>query len=203
MQLKDKIVTSRKNKGLTQEQLADLANVTVRTIQRIESGETTPRSYTLKTIAAALAVPFEELQMPSTDQSLVAGSGMHAPTLAGGENDRHGLEMISLSCFAYIVIPFVHFLLPAYLLKRSKPLHPVAIAFARRVIRLQVAWQIVLNASMLATLAFNLLSAAWFKNTHPVNYLWPLFIMYGINAGIILTDLSRIKKLAISSYPPV
>jgi transcriptional regulator with XRE-family HTH domain len=44
----------RKDKGLTQEELVDKCNISVRTLQRIESGEVTPRSYTVKTILAAL-----------------------------------------------------------------------------------------------------------------------------------------------------
>jgi transcriptional regulator with XRE-family HTH domain len=49
-----KIVELRKSKGLTQEELVEKCNINVRTLQRIESGEVTPRSYTIKTIFAAL-----------------------------------------------------------------------------------------------------------------------------------------------------
>jgi transcriptional regulator with XRE-family HTH domain len=49
-----KISQLRKAKGLTQEELVDKCNITVRTLQRIESGEVTPRLYTIKTIFAAL-----------------------------------------------------------------------------------------------------------------------------------------------------
>lgn len=49
-----KIVDLRKSKGLTQEELVEKCNINVRTLQRIESGEVTPRSYTVKTIFAAL-----------------------------------------------------------------------------------------------------------------------------------------------------
>src|SRR6056297_762842 len=41
-------------KGFTQEDLVEKCNISVRTIQRIERGEVTPRSYTIKTILAAL-----------------------------------------------------------------------------------------------------------------------------------------------------
>lgn len=44
----------RKNQGLTQEELVDLCNISVRTIQRIEAGDVTPRSHTIKTILQAL-----------------------------------------------------------------------------------------------------------------------------------------------------
>jgi transcriptional regulator with XRE-family HTH domain len=49
-----KIAELRKVKGLTQEELVEKCNLNVRTLQRIESGEVTPRSYTIKAIFAAL-----------------------------------------------------------------------------------------------------------------------------------------------------
>ena len=48
------IAKIRKAKGLTQEDLVSRCNLNVRTLQRIESGSVTPRSYTIKEIAAAL-----------------------------------------------------------------------------------------------------------------------------------------------------
>ncbi|WP_233131540.1 helix-turn-helix domain-containing protein [Tenacibaculum holothuriorum] len=49
-----KISELRKQKGLTQEELVEKCNINVRTIQRIEAGETTPRSFTIKAILEAL-----------------------------------------------------------------------------------------------------------------------------------------------------
>ncbi|GAA4319401.1 hypothetical protein GCM10023149_18050 [Mucilaginibacter gynuensis] len=49
-----KIVKLRKAKGLTQEELVEKCNLSVRTLQRIEAGEVTPRSYTIKLIFTAL-----------------------------------------------------------------------------------------------------------------------------------------------------
>lgn len=49
-----KIVKLRKAKGLTQEELVEKCNISVRTLQRIEAGEVTPRSYTVKLIFNAL-----------------------------------------------------------------------------------------------------------------------------------------------------
>jgi transcriptional regulator with XRE-family HTH domain len=53
-ELGKKIAELRKAKGLTQEELVDKCNLTVRTLQRIESGVVTPRSYTLKVLFATL-----------------------------------------------------------------------------------------------------------------------------------------------------
>jgi transcriptional regulator with XRE-family HTH domain len=53
-ELGKKIAELRKAKGLTQEELVEKCNLSVRTLQRIESGDVTPRSYTIKTIFVAL-----------------------------------------------------------------------------------------------------------------------------------------------------
>jgi transcriptional regulator with XRE-family HTH domain len=53
-ELGKKISELRKAKGLTQEELVEKCNISVRTIQRIEAGEVTPRVYTIKTILGAL-----------------------------------------------------------------------------------------------------------------------------------------------------
>lgn len=49
-----KIAELRKAKGLTQDELVEKCNLNVRTLQRIESGEVTPRRYTVKAIFSAL-----------------------------------------------------------------------------------------------------------------------------------------------------
>lgn len=53
-QLGKKILELRKLKGLTQEDLVEKCNINVRTIQRIEAGEVSPRSYTIKMILEVL-----------------------------------------------------------------------------------------------------------------------------------------------------
>lgn len=64
-----RILELRKQKGLTQDELVDLCNINVRTLQRIESGEVTPRSYTVKTILTALDYDFESLHAERSNTS--------------------------------------------------------------------------------------------------------------------------------------
>jgi len=73
----------RKSKGLTQEKLAEMANVNLRTIQRIESGETTPRGHTLSAICKALNINTEEILNygKTEDNSFIAY--MHMSVIAG------------------------------------------------------------------------------------------------------------------------
>ncbi len=59
-ELGKKIADLRKAKGLTQEELVEKCNLNVRTLQRIESGEVMPRTYTVRLIFEALEVPFDK-----------------------------------------------------------------------------------------------------------------------------------------------
>ena len=73
-QLGKKISELRKAKGLTQEELVEKCNLNVRTIQRIEGGEVTPRSYTVKALFEALDYQWEEVK------NGFAGEDPKAPT---------------------------------------------------------------------------------------------------------------------------
>jgi transcriptional regulator with XRE-family HTH domain len=59
-ELGKKIAELRKAKGFTQEELVEKCNLSVRTLQRIESGEVAPRTYTIKLIFAALDFDIHE-----------------------------------------------------------------------------------------------------------------------------------------------
>ena len=61
MTIGQQIKELRLKKGMTQEELADKTEISVRTIQRIEKGEVDPRSHTIQSIASALEVDYDEL----------------------------------------------------------------------------------------------------------------------------------------------
>lgn len=57
----DNIRKQRDEKGISQQELADNANVAKSTIQRIEKGEMNPSILTLKSISVALQIELIEL----------------------------------------------------------------------------------------------------------------------------------------------
>lgn len=65
-----KIIELRQNKGLTQEELINQCNISVRTLQRIESGEVEPRGHTLRLISKALKFDFLNLSQDNADYDL-------------------------------------------------------------------------------------------------------------------------------------
>jgi transcriptional regulator with XRE-family HTH domain len=76
-QLGQKIQEWRKAKGMTQEELVERCNINVRTIQRIEAGEVTPRFYTVKAILEVLEIsPMEVHDSEINDQSPANAAGL-------------------------------------------------------------------------------------------------------------------------------
>jgi transcriptional regulator with XRE-family HTH domain len=63
----------RLSKGLTQRELAEKSNISVRSIQRIENGDLIPRSYTLKTLAEVLELSFEAFLSKARQQRVEIG----------------------------------------------------------------------------------------------------------------------------------
>lgn len=67
-ELGKKILELRLSKGLTQNELADKCNVSLRTIQRIELAEVTPRSFTVKSIFSVLEYDFYNSNFPIVNE---------------------------------------------------------------------------------------------------------------------------------------
>ena len=57
----DAMVCHRNQLGISQEELAELAKVNLRTIQRIEKGEVQPHLQTVKLLAAGLGIEVDDL----------------------------------------------------------------------------------------------------------------------------------------------
>jgi transcriptional regulator with XRE-family HTH domain len=189
MTLHEQLIAARKKKGLTQEELAELSKVTVRTIQRLESGDTVPRAFTLRAIAAALDTPFESLQA-GTGTS--AGSKEEEATPAATQPGEavHFLQTLCLSCFSFLIIPAVHFLVPLFLLRRRTGLALEVVLPARQLVRGQVLWVIGLQLLMLLTVGFNLYRHG--QGQSPISYLVPAAAAYTFNLGLLVFYYIRI-----------
>lgn len=106
-----KISELRKSKGLTQEELVEKCNINVRTIQRIEAGEVTPRSYTIKSILDVLEYDFN--------------------TIINSESISHHSKFLKLSWIlgtVYFIVGFFEFAAEYYRFQEdemiySKPLY--------------------------------------------------------------------------------
>jgi transcriptional regulator with XRE-family HTH domain len=102
--LSQKLKELRSQKGLSQEQLADSAQINLRTVQRIERGETEPRGDTLKRLAIALNITPDELIDWAEHE------------------DNSYLVFFNLSALSFLAIPLMGIIVPLALwfLKKDK-----------------------------------------------------------------------------------
>ena len=120
--LSKKIKELRTRLGLSQGELADIAQLNLRTVQRIESGETEPRGDSLKRLANALNVMPNDL-------------------IEWTEKEDNGLLVfLNLSALAFIAFPIMGIIVPLviYMLKKDqvKNINETG----RRLLNFQITW---------------------------------------------------------------
>lgn len=91
-ELGNQLIALRKERNLTQEELVEKSHVSVRTIQRIESGEVLPRMSTVKILLEALG---EDYELFLTKQNMETQNPLN--------NQRNSLMVAALAGAAYLV----------------------------------------------------------------------------------------------------
>ena len=124
-ELAQRIKDLRIRRGLSQEKLSDTAQINLRTVQRIESGETDPRGDTLKRIANALNVTPDEL-IDWTEQE-----------------DKGFLAFFNLSALSFMVFPLLGIIVPLaiWILKKDKIKY--ANEMGKRLLNFQITWSLL------------------------------------------------------------
>jgi len=174
-----KIAQIRKQKGLTQEELAESAKVNLRTIQRIEREETSPRGNTLRQICEVLEVNLEEIMD------------------YGKEEDISYLTYFHLSALTFIAIPLGNIILPMilWLNKRDKieSLHEQGV----NLLNFQLVW------SVFASITFFFYPLLVLE--HSEHKYWALIVYIALcflNAVYILTVSYMMKQGKVRKYYP-
>jgi len=125
-ELAKKIKELRIRKGFSQEQLAETAQINLRTVQRIETGETEPRGDTLRRLALALNVTADDL-IDWAEQE-----------------DFSFLTLFNLSALSFIAFPLLGVIIPLtlWLSKKDKIKHLQPIG--RALLNFQITWCILI-----------------------------------------------------------
>lgn len=92
------VINQRKKKGLTQEALAEMSGVSLRTIQRIESETVQPRVATVRLLEEVLGFPEPELEQKTKHWKLWVGIGilvLSVGLLAVWKNNQAPIDGIS------------------------------------------------------------------------------------------------------------
>jgi transcriptional regulator with XRE-family HTH domain len=148
MILGEKITGLRKSRGMSQELLAENSNISLRTIQRIESGETSPRSFTIKALADALGVPVEAL---TVDDENIEASNDESVAL---------LQQINFSALAGLVVPFSNIFFTTFFWRKNRSATLVDES-GRKIISFQLIWTLatLLLVFVIPTIQYSLIGS--------------------------------------------
>lgn len=94
------IKDSRLRKGYTQQELADLTGVSIRSIQRIENGEVAPRGATLRLLGEQLELKDITQQHLTLDQPVVAA----AVAVPAAENTQPRNVILTISTGVFLIL---------------------------------------------------------------------------------------------------
>ena len=164
-----KLKRNREKQNLTQEELAEQSGISVRTIQRIESGAE-PKGHTLKSLAKTLGVQENELLEREATKI---------------ESNATLLKMINLSSLPFTIIPPANSLIPLIIMWIKKDFSPMA----KQLVSIQIVWTIS------AVILFML--AAFMKNWFSLGNKFSLVVMILLvlsNVFIILRNTAEIDK---------
>jgi uncharacterized Tic20 family protein len=131
-ELAKRIKTLRNSKGYSQEELSEKAGLSLRTIQRIENGETEPRGDSLKRIAVAFEVSSDEI----LDWAV--------------QEDKGFLASLNLSALSFILFPLLGILVPQIMWISKKDKIKNVNNIAKDILNFQITWTMILFVGYIA-----------------------------------------------------
>lgn len=134
-----KLKQLREQQHLTQEELSANSGVSVRTIQRIESG-VTPKGHTLKALAKALHLPENDLLPKAIKTETITITTLAVDTEESTSHiDYQKMKLINLSSVLFVVLPPLNIIVPFILSRLFKQDN----ILLRQIISLQILWTIL------------------------------------------------------------
>jgi transcriptional regulator with XRE-family HTH domain len=129
----NKVKSLRIGAGMSQEELAERSGLSLRTIQRIENGETHPRGHSLRRLCQALGVTMEALQEDDLEHLKEGGR-------------KNFLILLHLSALAFLVpLPGLGVLAPLVLWLLYRDKIEAVEAMGRRILNFQMTWLLVMG----------------------------------------------------------
>lgn len=181
-----KVKSLRTSKGMSQEELADVTGLSLRTIQRIENNETEPRGDSLKRLAQALN---------TTPDAIIEWRV---------EEDPNYLIMMAFGSFAFVVFPLLGIVIPLVLWILKKDKMSAVDHLGKAIINFQLTWTVVLglNIILFLTLIFTGFGGEenpWYQ---PWYFVILVFLIYLIVLIVSLINVFKIYKNQPFNYQP-
>lgn len=174
----NKIKYHRERCGFSQTELAERAGVSLRTVQRIESGQNIPRGYTLTVLAQALELEIHELTEDQEEQKLTK------------DDEKSKIQLMNLAVLTFIIVPFGNVLFPFLIWNRNKYLELVN-TVGRRILNFQITWTLITTILLIITPFFQVFIL---KNKELPLIIIVLVLLYIYNIIVVFKSASSIRK---------
>lgn len=184
-----KIKELRIRKGFSQEELSEKSGLSLRTIQRVENGETEPRGDSLKRLAVAFEVNPDEL----IDWTVL--------------EDRGFITSLNLSALSFMVFPILGIIVPLIIWISRKDKIRNLNEFAKEILNFQITWNMVFfigYGSLMAYSFFETRSIGTERQTLLILFAPIIFIvaMYLYNAILtIINSINIYNDRKLNYYP--
>ncbi len=183
--LANRLKELRSRKGFSQEALANEAELSLRTVQRIENGETQPTGDTLKRIAKALDVLPEEL----IDWTI--------------KKDNNYLKKLTLSALTFLIFPLFGIIIPLIMWISKKGQIKGVDKVASNLINFEITWNItLLFFPIIFNLVIYLIKGELSMATIISTTLLFGIVMYIINFLYIITNSLKIDNERKLNFNP-
>lgn len=195
--LADVLIDYRKRRGLSQEELAETAKLSLRTVQRLEKGQSVPRGYTLQNLSKALDIPIDLLS--GADQE--SGTNLNEPgnSVDPSEETSSYVALMYLSAFSYLLLPGANILLPL-LMRYRKRHNPVIQRAASQLLNFELVWTLVTYGGYFLLLAAQIGLIFYFQIVIVLAPLIFLFVLNLIHAPLLLIGAWKAKKGRYKGY---
>lgn len=170
----------RSRVGFSQEQLAEKSGLSMRTVQRIENGNTLPRGDTLRRIAMAMQVSPDEI----IDWQV--------------QEDKNVLTMLNLSQLGFMAFPILGIIIPLAIWIAKKDSIKHVDQHGKAILNFQISWAILLFLIYIWPVTY------WFFPFffETVELLAVVIVLYVYNALLIAFNAYRIHKGKVVRYQP-
>ncbi|MFD0964537.1 helix-turn-helix domain-containing protein [Pseudofulvibacter geojedonensis] len=177
--LSSNIVHYRKKLGLSQEALAERANVSLSTVQRIEKGTVKPRAYTIRILAESLGIEIIDL-LPDLENK------------KDSNIDFLALKKMNFYALVLVFIPFINIILPLLVWKKNKKTLTKNI-IAGKIISFQLLWSIsVIVGAFSCIILTNLITGEAGFGHYTANTFFLVALIY--NVFTIVKTASQLNK---------
>ena len=191
MSVSKNVKAFRVQRGFSQEKLAELTGLSLRTIQRVENSETEPMGDTLIRISEAFQVTPDELMQMDKPQ------------------DSSYLNVLNLTQFCSILFPIIGVLVPLLLWVLKKNIINRVDEIGKRIINFQATWSIIFLVGTISYFVYSSNIALndigeYFIAYQQTMFVYQVFLICMIvyNIFIIVFNTYKIRSNKKTFYQP-